>query len=94
MYICDVYCFNVVYITDLALHKLYQTVKKPDVADETKDILRDHLSLEYDFYHFVKQRFYTILTKIRFMKRNVELEDKRMKRREHKFNKLWENMNE
>ena len=46
-------------------HDVYRTVKKIEVQDKTREILRDHLVLDYDLYSFIASRFYHQLSQVR-----------------------------
>jgi hypothetical protein len=50
------------------LHKSIQknqTRLKPEVSQETKDKMKAQLGLEYDFYNFVKLRFYNLYNEVK-----------------------------
>ena len=57
------YCFNI--YTDTSSHNDTSTAYKAPINPETRKQLRRELDLEYDFYYFVKQRFYKQLMKVR-----------------------------
>ena len=42
------------------LWQKFSTINKAPISNNTEAVLKDHLSLEYDFYQFVRQRFYSI----------------------------------
>lgn len=58
------------FFTAAALQDKTKTAKKPSVKPETMESLRQHLKMEYEFYHFTKQRFYNLLKRIRMVKQD------------------------
>lgn len=56
------------------LQQLYKTVRKNEVSAATQRKLKIHLRLEYDFYYFVKQRFYNLLSRIRSLRKQRDLD--------------------
>ena len=51
-------------LSEATSRKKYSTVSKERILPETSEILVNHLRLEYDFYQFVRQRFYNIYKKV------------------------------
>ena len=62
-----------------------KTVYKGQIDENTKSTLKDFLANDYEFYDFVKQRFYTVLEKIRSLKRNED----RKRRKQQIVEKDW-----
>ena len=52
-------------LTEDELRLKFSTVKRNDVQKETVAVLKKHLQYEYDFYYFVKARFYDSISKMR-----------------------------
>ena len=49
-------------------------MRKNEISEATHNKLKNHLRLEYDFYYFVKQRFYNLLSRIRSLNKERELD--------------------
>ena len=55
------------------LQQMFKTVHKNEVSAATHRKLKMHLRLEYDFYYFVKQRFYNLLSRIRALRKQRDI---------------------
>lgn len=54
------FCFS---IAEESTRERTHTVNKTEITESTRDILKVHLKYEYEFYNFVKKRFYTLYAK-------------------------------
>ena len=60
-----IYVYVSMSVAERISQQMYRTVKKDNTSDATLKNLRKKLKLDYEFYYFIKQRFYNLLTRIR-----------------------------
>ena len=53
-------CFSFFFVTEIASKDRTRTAYKPAVSEQAMMRIRDMLKHEYDFYRYVKQRFYML----------------------------------